>query len=721
VEGTQIGQYRIERQLGQGGFGVVYVATDLRLGRRAAVKQLLPELSGNREIVERFFNEAKAAASIDHPGIVEIYDVGWHTDGSAYFAMKLLEGQSLAGRLRATGPLPIQLAATIARQISSALVAAHAAGIVHRDLKPDNVILVPDDEVAIGERAILLDFGIAKLVGSQGASQKTRTGMMMGTPSYMSPEQCRGAGEVDQRTDVYALGCILFEMLAGRPPFVAEGAGEVVGMHQFVDPPALRSLRADLPAELDAVVMRALAKRPEQRMQQMSEVTAALQPFAAAGARSMEHAAQRPSASGPVVQAVAPTGASVVVPAAITAEPARPVGSAHSTLGAAPGEITAPAKPRRGLAIAVGGVVLAGAGIAVAVVLASRGDDDASRHASHATTSDAAPEPRLQVEPLLAEARDHLVARRWQAALAAADRARAVDANHGEIRMIVARATRELEHQRAFDTIDPARVAEHYAEMVDAFTQIPEDSVYSSDARGTFEKAGAELVALHVREARAAAEARRCDEVTRRASELAKLERDHAGKANAFGEARTSVEQIVCAPAATKAVAAPGSLSVESTPSSKVFLDRKLIGTTPLANLQVPAGKHNITFVVGAQKFSYPLVIEPGKHVQLSKTLPVSSPSVSSSPATSGDIDAAKTAFLAGQQHYVEGRFEEAIQKFKESHLLSARPELLFNIGMAYRRIGNKASAIRYFKQYLAAAPAAKNAAAVRSMIEALE
>jgi len=206
MEGTQIGSYQIERRLGTGGMGVVYIGVDLRLGRRAAIKQLLPELSGNREIVERFFNEAKAAANINHPGIVEIYDVGWHTDGSAYFAMKWLDGDSLARRLRATGPMPVQLAATIARQVASALAAAHACGIVHRDLKPDNIVLVRDDEVAIGERAIVLDFGIAKLFGDQPISQKTRTGSLLGTPAYMSPEQCRGAGEVDLRTDVYALG-----------------------------------------------------------------------------------------------------------------------------------------------------------------------------------------------------------------------------------------------------------------------------------------------------------------------------------------------------------------------------------------------------------------------------------------------------------------------------------------------------------------------------------
>ena len=153
--------------------GVVYVGVDTRLGRRAAIKQLL-------------FNEAKAAANINHPGIVEIYDVGWHVDGSAYFAMKLLDGDSLARRLRA-GPLPVGVACSVARQIASALAATRAVGIVHRDLKPDNIMMVRDDEIAIGERAIVLDFGIAKLTGERALSPKTRTGSVMGTPAYMSP------------------------------------------------------------------------------------------------------------------------------------------------------------------------------------------------------------------------------------------------------------------------------------------------------------------------------------------------------------------------------------------------------------------------------------------------------------------------------------------------------------------------------------------------------
>ena len=420
--GEHVGAYVIERELGRGGMGVVYVGVDARLGRRAAIKQLRPALSGEREMVERFFNEAKAAASVDHPGIVEVYDVGWHTDGSAYFAMKLLDGDSLARRLRA-GTLEVATALALARQIASALAAAHAAGIVHRDLKPDNIVLVPDDEVAIGERATVLDFGIAKLFGEAGMSQ-TRTDSVLGTPSYMSPEQCRGAGLVDHRTDVYALGCILFEMLAGRPPFVGAGAGEVLGMHQFVAAPALRSLRPDVPPDVEAVVTRALAKSLDERYASMAELLADLQALAPGPRVSRVRPAAGPSAAraGASTSAVtkelahAATVANVSsaelaqaatvanVPSAKLAQDAtvalgRPA-APRTTLSASRGEVTAPvSKPRgRKLGWLVALVVIA-AGAAAAVVVMQQRDDGARDVRASAAPSPAPPSPAPAAPP----------------------------------------------------------------------------------------------------------------------------------------------------------------------------------------------------------------------------------------------------------------------------------------------------------------------------------
>src|SRR5262249_43268735 len=242
--------------------GNVYLAEHTLIGRRAAVKMLLPELSNNQEIVNRFFNEARSTAQIKHPGLIDIYDFGYHTNKSAFIVMEFLEGESLAARLRRESKLPIALLATIGRQIASALAAAHQKGIVHRDLKPDNVFLVVDVEVQLGVRAKVLDFGIAKLQseGQGGASLKTRTGTVMGTPMYMAPEQCRGAGAVDARADIYSLGCILFEMATGRTPFICEGLGEIIAAQIYQPAPATSSIDPKWSPELDRIILATLSQ-----------------------------------------------------------------------------------------------------------------------------------------------------------------------------------------------------------------------------------------------------------------------------------------------------------------------------------------------------------------------------------------------------------------------------------------------------------------------------
>jgi serine/threonine-protein kinase len=214
--------------------------------------------------VQRFFNEARAATSIADGGIVQIFDFGHHTDGTAYIVMEMLDGESLERRLHRQGSLALGDVLRLMRQIASSLGAAHARGIVHRDLKPDNIFIIPDSEVAGGERTKLLDFGIAKLSGEL-AGVKTQTSAVMGTPMFMSPEQCRGAGLVDGRSDVYSLGCVMFLLLAGRPPFVAEGAGELIILHVCEPPPRLAQLVPGLPPAVDALVARCLAKDPAER------------------------------------------------------------------------------------------------------------------------------------------------------------------------------------------------------------------------------------------------------------------------------------------------------------------------------------------------------------------------------------------------------------------------------------------------------------------------
>jgi serine/threonine protein kinase len=273
VIGETVGNYRVTKLLGEGGMGAVYLAEHPGIGRKAAVKVLHPDLTRHTDIATRFFNEARAANAIHHPGIVEVLDFGTLPTGVSYIVMEFLDGDSLAKRLRTGGRPPVATALEYARQAAAALGAAHDAGIVHRDLKPDNLYVVPDPRNPGREMIKVLDFGIAKLGAgpTNPGSVKTRTGTIMGTPVYMSPEQCRGTKEVDHRTDIYALGIILYEMLCGTPPFVSEGHGELIHLHISQPPPPPRSRNPEIPARLEATVLRALAKDPAQRFQTMDE------------------------------------------------------------------------------------------------------------------------------------------------------------------------------------------------------------------------------------------------------------------------------------------------------------------------------------------------------------------------------------------------------------------------------------------------------------------
>ncbi|MBT8492184.1 MAG: protein kinase [Deltaproteobacteria bacterium] len=260
--GVRVGEYLIETLIARGGMGAVYQALHPVIGKKAAVKVMNPSLSAAGGI-ERFIQEARAVNQIHHPNIVDVFSFGRLDDGRAYMVMELIEGEVLADALRA-GPLPIADVAAILRQLASAVAAAHDKGVVHRDLKPDNIMLVTHHD---GRRQVkLLDFGIAKLANPDDHAfmGKTQTGLVLGTPFYMSPEQARGKG-VDHRTDIYALGCITFEMLTGRVPYPSDNSTDAVIQHCQAPIPSTGAERAEVPFALDDLIRRMLAKTSDIR------------------------------------------------------------------------------------------------------------------------------------------------------------------------------------------------------------------------------------------------------------------------------------------------------------------------------------------------------------------------------------------------------------------------------------------------------------------------
>jgi eukaryotic-like serine/threonine-protein kinase len=276
--GRSIGNYEIKAKIGEGGMGTVYVGEHPLIGKRVAIKVLLDELAAKPEVVTRFFHEAKAVNDIGHQNIVDIVDFGKTTgergEELVYFVMEFLDGDSLQARIHGQ-PMPFVDTLHILSQCTSALAASHAKGIVHRDLKPDNIFLVSRG----GDRSFakLLDFGIAKLTGD-GVSQsnKTRTGLVIGTPTYMSPEQCEGKGLIDHRSDVYSLGIVMYEMLTGVVPFPGEGFGEILVAHLMTQPAPPSSVNSGVTPELEAIVLHAIEKDRNRRFQDMGEFLAAL-------------------------------------------------------------------------------------------------------------------------------------------------------------------------------------------------------------------------------------------------------------------------------------------------------------------------------------------------------------------------------------------------------------------------------------------------------------
>lgn len=283
--GRRVAGYRIEREIGRGGMAVVYRARDLRLDRTVALKLLAPELARNDTFRRRFTHESRAAAAIDHPHIVPVFEAG-ETDGVLYIAMRYVEGSDLRHLLDRQGPLAPAVALRIAAQIASALDAAHEHGLVHRDVKPGNILVARGTDSDHPEYAYLTDFGLTKK--SLSLTGFTTVGQFVGTLDYVAPEQISGK-PVDGRCDVYGFACVVYESLAGRPPFRRDDDMALLWAHQYDEPPPLTESRPDLPPDVDAVLSKGLAKSPDARYDTCLAFVAALR-AAATGDRAAGHA-----------------------------------------------------------------------------------------------------------------------------------------------------------------------------------------------------------------------------------------------------------------------------------------------------------------------------------------------------------------------------------------------------------------------------------------------
>jgi tRNA A-37 threonylcarbamoyl transferase component Bud32 len=487
VLGTLLGNYRVVQQLSEGGMGVVYLAHHEALARRVVVKVLQPGLCDDADMVQRFFNEARAATAIRSPGIVQVFDFGVTPDQRAYFVMELLEGESLAARLKRRR-YDFAGCCRLGRQLANVLHAAHAAGIIHRDLKPANLFLVPDPEVAGGERVKVLDFGIAKLVGeARSAGVQTATGLVMGTPYYMSPEQCRSASAADVRSDIYSLGCILFEVACGRPPFLFTGISDIVTAHLHQLPPRPHQLAPGVSLGLSALIEQMLAKHPDARPQSMAAVGQALDdllrtgdpgggriptplPGAVPALARPAHPAPTPAAPAasppvwpptaqPMPLAIAQPGPiAIAEPVRLPRPPVPDFSSIATTLRRWTGSFAGRRDRVRRLTYVLGALVILGAVTAIAIVLFS--DRSASREprvdyatiagasrASGAILADAATDTAGTKDSVTSRCRRHEAERSWQELAQCAVKLQSLDAKlAAELSTRAAEETRSAPH-----------------------------------------------------------------------------------------------------------------------------------------------------------------------------------------------------------------------------------------------------------------------------------
>jgi eukaryotic-like serine/threonine-protein kinase len=436
----EVGEYRVQRKIGEGGMGSVYSAIQPVIGKRVAIKVLAQHIASNPELVRRFVDEARAVNKIGHPNIVDIFSFGWLPDKRHYFAMEFLDGLSLADRLK-RGPFQPDEARRLLRQICQALEAAHRQGIVHRDLKPDNIWIVQPQH---GDSyAKLLDFGIAKLMGDADEGHRTQTGIVMGTPAYMSPEQCRGVN-VERGTDIYALGMILYEMFAGKLPF--QGSFAELITHHLVTVPDPPSRHRPVPRALDLLILRCLDKDPGQRPQTAEELGRLLE-------------AALPAAGSPD----APAPALAVAPQPEPPQTDPPGDTLAPPPGRTAADLTIQPKRNRG-PLLLAGAAAAAALIVVTIVMGARRSGNDTR--SLVLVVDAqSPQTTMAVKPV--PGRAHVVVKGaddvrvlvdGKLVAAGVREARIADLAPGEAHALRVEAADRAPHERAFTVAAGAEV-----------------------------------------------------------------------------------------------------------------------------------------------------------------------------------------------------------------------------------------------------------------------
>jgi serine/threonine-protein kinase len=379
------GKYRIIRTIGEGGWGIVFEGENVRTYKRVAIKILRPHSGITKDILIRFEREAQAAGRIGSEHIVEVYDLGSLGDGTHYMVMELLGGQELAARLRSGGPLPAVTVARLVLQLLDGLKAAHDAGILHRDLKPENLFLVPTRS---GDEFVkILDFGISKFNSNVPQAQATMTGAVLGSPCYMAPEQARGLKQVDVRTDLYAVGTLMFESLTCRVPFEGDNFNDLMFRIVLAPRPDPRELRPDLDLGMAAIVVKAMSIDPKERFQTAEEMSAAIVDWLAAQgvpfvrtpelkragtpriSREPSRAPDAPRAATPVADATV-RDARPVAPLADARTPAEGIGTPLASSSSDVRMVTAPARPHKGRIAAA--AVAAFAIVAVTFVVVGR-------------------------------------------------------------------------------------------------------------------------------------------------------------------------------------------------------------------------------------------------------------------------------------------------------------------------------------------------------------